>query len=406
MKNLICGSLLVCAMLPAFAQAETHLPREMGKISTKNPAFLALETLRPGEGKSLVISSFNVFGSESVSFVQNIGESLSALDAVRPKMLASGITWPNEARMAPREVFGGNFLLVAGGFLVPGKATGALTLIEIETGATRHLTTPKKGWFYHRAEWLDMNNDGRLDIVTARANKPIFGASEGELVVLTQPADARRGQWYETVLAKGPDVHFRIHDFDKDGKSEIVATQFFSKKLTLFWNEGTELQSRVIDANLGSAFDVEVVDLNKDGKDDLLVTNHESNANAAVLAYEVPADFKKGEFTRHILIKGIETRQGGFNQASPGQAVAFHPETKRTEDKPSIIVAGDGSQRAHLLTPKSSSASDWTYEENVVVNAGSTVGQIAVGDVNNDGFTELFVPAYDKHQITVLTFAQ
>lgn len=35
---------------------------------------------------------------------------------------------------------------------------------------TYQLSSPKSGFFYHCGVWLDMNGDGRLDILTARSN--------------------------------------------------------------------------------------------------------------------------------------------------------------------------------------------------------------------------------------------
>lgn len=46
------------------------------------------------------------------------------------------------------------------------------------------VTTPLKGFFYHEALVIDMNNDGRKDILTARANFPVSGDGKGELLWL------------------------------------------------------------------------------------------------------------------------------------------------------------------------------------------------------------------------------
>ena len=51
------------------------------------------------------------------------------------------------------------------------------------------LTTDKNGFFYHMGIWRDMNGDGRKDLLTARVNKPIIGASTGELLWLEQPVN-------------------------------------------------------------------------------------------------------------------------------------------------------------------------------------------------------------------------
>lgn len=386
-------------------------PRALGTIEAAKPAFLSLAETGTAPGHALLVSSFNPFGSDHLFMIEDIGTTLPRLNEAR-LVEVGNMKWPNEARMAPThfiqsEGAPSNLLVVAGGFLVPGKATGGVHLVQPENGQSYKITRDKKGYFYHRVEFIDMNGDGRLDLLTARASKPLIGASKGELLWLEQPSsEALHSEWKEHLLGAGPDVHFRVADFDNDGTPEIVATEFFSQKLSIWWKEGSRYRSRVIDANLGSAFDLEVVDLNADGRNDLLVTNHEADAKAAVFAYEVPANFKADAFKRHTLLEGIDTRTPGRNQGSPGTAAAFFPRVKETKGKPHILVDGDGSQRAHLLVPQTGDGNDWTYAEVEVVDAKSTVGRSAIGDVDNDGFAELFIPAYDSNLIHVFTFGE
>ncbi len=401
-------ALAVSAPTGSAAAAKFAMPRLLGKLEVSKPAFLSLEETGSSGGKSLIVSSFNPFGGDRITVVEDVGSHMANPGGATFVDMGA-VRWPNETRMVPGEMLSGGadgeLLAVAGGFLVPGKSTGAITLVGMASKRQFKITHDKKGWFYHRVEFVDMNGDGRLDVLTARATKPIIGASKGELVWLEHPADdALAGAWKEHVLAEGPDVHFRLADLDGDGSAEIVATEFFSKRLSLWWREGGRWEGRIIDDALGSAFDVQVVDLNRDGNFDLLVTNHEADAAAAVFAYVVPKDLRGGPFERHTLLQGIETRQGGIRQASPGAAVAFQPYSKVSAGKPFILVNGDGSQRAHLLVPRSQDKGDWSYEERILLDAKATVGMSAVGDVDGDGWTEIFVPAYDKNEIHTFTF--
>lgn len=402
-KKLITASLL---MLPLVSYADTV--RSLGVLNSNKPAFLHAEKVRESEEYSLLVSSFQGFGRDEVRHIANIGDYLGDFSLATEERLSTGITWPNGLHTVPESISGGAPLIaVAGGFLVPGKGTGAITLLDRFNKTARKITRNKSGWFYHRIVWFDVDNDGKLDIITARGNKPWFGNGKGELLWLKQPnSNPLTSTWTEKVLKAGPDVHFIIDDLNGDGTPEIVATEFFAKKLSLHWFEGSTLKSRDLDTSLGAAFDVSVADLNNDGRKDLLVTNHEAQANkAAVFAYEVPQDLKTGSFTRHTLLTNIETRNGGMNQASPGAAFAFHPNVHQTSGKPQIMVSGDGSQRVHWLVPTSSSTNSWSYEERILVDVGGTVGQLAIADVNHDGFVEVFVPAYDGNKIYAFTFA-
>jgi hypothetical protein len=51
-----------------------------------------------------------------------------------------------------------------------------------------------------------------------------------------------------------------------------------------------QVHSRTIDATAGALFDVEVNDVNGDGREDFLVVSN--GMNGSVLVYEVPNDFR------------------------------------------------------------------------------------------------------------------
>lgn len=390
------------------------LPRRIGVRPFIKPAFLTVGPVKNGEADSLVVTSFGLFGGQdAVRHIPNLKDQVSA-DAFKEapiKDLSRAINWPNGVQLAPEGMFEEESLVVAGGFLPPGRATGDISVVSTESGSKKSLTDPKSGWFYHQVEFHDMNADGLLDIVTARAKKPVIGNPGGEMVWLENPGDA--GEWTEHPMMSGPDVHFRLADLNNDGRKEVVATQFFSKKLSLYYQQEGQWKEREIDGQVGSPFDLEFADVNNDGKEDLLITNHESDSTAGVFAYELPTDPINGEWKRRTLYQGFKTRilpeevepEAKPFQASPGKATAFFPHQGKTHEKPSILVSGDGTQMAHILTPRSLDPNDWNYSEHILIDAKSTVGQCAVKDVNNDGYAEIFVPAYDADLIHAFTYA-
>jgi hypothetical protein len=137
---------------------------------------------------------------------------------------------------------------------------------------------------------------------------------------------------------------------------------------------------------------------------ELLATNHVNDAKLSGLyAYEIPTNWKTQPWTRHTLYSGIPTRNSGQGQAAPGQAVVFYPYDKpqSKNDMPHIVLSGDGSQMCYLLVPNGA----FNYTVSTLVNVGGTVGTPAVGDVDNDGYVEIFVPAYDANLIYAFTFA-
>lgn len=359
----------------------------------------------------LLVSSFRMFGKDSLFSLSNWHKGLRSPDLLNTTTLTDTVTWPNEARSVAKEVFQDDGILISGGFLVPGKATGAVTFMPWSQPEQTHpITTPRKGWFYHRTEEWDVNGDGHLDIITARAYKPVMGKHDGELLWLENPGsgNALTLPWKEHIIGRGPDVHFRILPASKASPLTIIATEFSAKKLSAYrLNANNTFDYTVLDQTLGSAFDVQLEDLNRDGNIDLLVTNHEADAKASVFAYELDPESLRVR-TRHVLLTGIETRQKAIKSASPGPISTFFPATAdgKRPNKPWILVSGDGSQRAHILVPTDDTDSKtWNYREHILWNPTSTVGQSAFADIDGDGQIEIFVPAYDADQVAVFTLS-
>jgi hypothetical protein len=168
---------------------------------------------------------------------------------------------------------------------------------------------------------------------------------------------------------------------------------------------------------------IEVVDVNNDGKLDLVVTNHQDGKetpDGSIFVYEAPNKLSD-KWTKHVLAKKFEVLQKGFKQAAPGLAVVFQPHSN-SRTKPTIALAGDGSQKAYLLNAVSQSPSNWDYEMSVLHDCKATAGGIAVADVmgkhilQNDsavsysvsltgtGSAQIFIPCYDTGLLVVYSY--
>jgi hypothetical protein len=144
----------------------------------------------------------------------------------------------------------------------------------------------KEGFFYHMGKWIDVDGDGLKDYITARTNGK---AGMGELVWFKNPVDgiASGKPWQETVITEGPDVMFDIQFIQGYEGFIVFAAEFFNKRLTVYQViNGKAGLSRIIDNTIDYAYSVHYLDIDGDGKEELLVNNHETdNSKAGVFLY-------------------------------------------------------------------------------------------------------------------------
>ncbi|CAG2220256.1 unnamed protein product [Mytilus edulis] len=152
--------------------------------------------------------------------------------------------------------------------------------------------------------------------------------------------------WRPTVIAHGPDIFVidAVLNTTEGPRDCLIAAQF---------------SHPVIDNSIGNVFDVTVTDLNNDGKPDLLVTNN--GEIGSLYAYEVPTDFRSGDFKRHSIATGFKPGKSGTGKGAPGAAMPVYPNTKVNASKPSILLSGDDDGKAYYLEPVSNEPSDWLY---------------------------------------------
>ncbi|KAI8925818.1 hypothetical protein BC831DRAFT_512173 [Entophlyctis helioformis] len=357
------------------------LPDFVGTIKLSSPAFSRILDFG-GRSPSLFVTQF---GRGDDGFVTKSPIPL-------PSKIPGSIVWPNEVTVAPRSVFGQTGTLYAGGFLAGPANNGSITY------SARNADGTQAPFFF------DINNDGKLDIVSCRAKfQPPFFPSD---LVWFEPVDpskpVRPTDGSNTTATTG-------------GRQDlaIISAKYWGKGLVLIRaidpSLGLHIASNLIitdiDPAIGDAFDLQFVDLNGDGKKDLLVTNHLANSQGAVYAYEVPADVSK-PWPRRTLAAQFPVVIPGQGQAAPGNARAFFPtvQHERQGRKPHIVVSGDGSTRAYMLVPHSEDQDNWRYSLRILHDCPRTVGAVSAGDTDGDGKTEIFVPCLEGNYVAVFSY--
>lgn len=419
MRVLCFSALVALACVAAVSGARYN---QTGSFSVTNPAFFTTATFQyqgSAPTPSLFISSFSgsPFSGGVIYIVENITNSLKDVNGIAPVQLPFSFKWPNAIAPVPADALKQlglqSGILVPDGFLVPGKSDGGLYIFgNDQSGKVVGpfcVTPEEKGFFYHTAKWVDMNKDGRLDLLSAHANKPLFGSTTTGLVWYEQPADGLATlPWKEHFITEGPDVFFEIADFDNDPSTiDVIATEFFSDQISLNFldlDQGGNLTfRREFETNIGPAYFVQQAKLSGDNNTHLLVTNHQADASkSGVFVYDVPPDVFTGVFDRHEVATDFAVSEGGFNQAAPGFAYAVYPRTTQDQGElPLILVAGDGSQSAYLLTP----TGPYEYNQEVIIKTGGTVGSIYVSDDwDGDSYREFLVPDYDENKVYFYSF--
>jgi len=270
--------------------------------------------------------------------------------------------------------------------------------------------------------------DGIIDVVAARSIKPfISGHTDSELVWFKNNGD---GTWGKTqVITKGPGVGFKAADIDDDGKMEIIATEFFlHQQLAIYscpetsWAKCADKNNvveTVIDANDGPFFQCSWVDLNSDGKMDILATAQQQTVDkklipGKVLAFEQPSAWKPGNtnWTWHVLADGyLPQPKQPTGSGAPGVPVAFHMTTNSAE-KPLIVLSGDDGGVVDLLTPASKSQSDWTYTKETLYTSHkatsqgvNTIGSVLVAPATETEGPQLFIPSYAESKLLMYKFS-
>jgi len=166
-------------------------------------------------------------------------------------------------------------------------------------------------------------------------------------------------------------------------------------------------------------FNAELVDLNNDGKMDILATSspHVVNGEGKMWAFEQPlsGNWRFGPWRSHILSEGPQYALNAAQNGSPGDAHAFfpcldsHKYCKYDIELPSILLSGDDAGYISVFTPLFDDAGNFNFEysEEKITEIQNpeehTMGSPAVR-YNSRGFAEFVVPKYSDNTIEFWTY--
>ena len=328
------AKVLMGAALAALSQAQVDLEfTEHGEFSIKNAAFIEINSFEDSEDFMLV-STFSPFHDGNIYIVPGLKEAVVAGDIstlTSYKLDTPDFKWPNNLAAIPKDVFGERAIVVPDGFLVPMHGNGGVYVVRMDesdltkTKDTVKITAHKGGYFYHMGEWIDMNGDGRKDFLTARSNGK---AGHGELLWLEHPEDGLNASdsWTEHIVGNLADISFTM-ETSEAYPDEIILyiPSFFDEAVRMVrvsTVDGTLVANKTIDDTLiQSAYSTTLVDLNGDGKRQLMVNNHEKkDKDTGIWAYEFPEDPWNDDWTRVALATNFHN---AFSLTAPNMSPGF-----------------------------------------------------------------------------------
>uniref|UniRef100_A0A7S4NQU5 VCBS repeat-containing protein n=1 Tax=Paramoeba aestuarina TaxID=180227 RepID=A0A7S4NQU5_9EUKA len=420
--GLVFLGILLVGPTPSQATPTSTPWTQVGKFTITDPSFVQIFPQEHKGNDALWITTFsgNPLVSGKVFIAENIADQVASNpNDIKYEKIDGSFEWPNLISYVPNGTIVGCpqvIAMVPDGFLVPGKGTGGLYAITTSTnknGDTLYsknisLVEQENGWFYHMVEWRDVNLDGRMDIISARAKSDLVsGTFQGELIWLEQPkSNPLGGAWEMEVLAQGPDVLFAIADFDKgDNIFQLYAAQFFSSSLSLYdvlEGDKPRVVSQVEIFPLPSPYDIKIDDLDRDGKLEILCTEHLGGAGGNVTSFTIPPnDYHTPDaYVQTQLMSGYTVTEPGNNQMAPGFVTLMHPDRDGEALPPNMFVAGDGSQSAYYMTHKG----DLEYDQELIIDVDGVVGIVASANMGPKGENQFFVPDYDGNYILIYSF--
>jgi hypothetical protein len=241
----------------------------------------------------------------------------------------------------------------------------------------------------------DMNGDGSTDVVIANfktdsisvfRNATSPGAS---MATLSANADFTTGAGPRGVA---------VADFNSDGKLDVAAANTTADTVSVLLNTTTTTTSPTfatkVDVSIpGAPIALAAVDVNADGKPDLVVANYTASSvsvllNTTTANASTPTFATKVNFSTTFNVQSLTT--GDLN----------------ADGKPDLAVAGASGYVSILLNTTTANATSPAFATSVDVWGNpppvSIASSVAIGDLNGDGTPDLAVANNYANTVSVL----
>ena len=371
------------------------------------PAFIHASDVDGDGHAELIVSKFagsSPMGSGYVDMYKKSGPG--DIKEWNKTRLLEGIKFPNNISTQDINGDGKLDIVVPAGFLAtaPQKSGTLLWLEQTAKGFKTHTLISGAKYFYHRAEFADLDGDSIKDIVTVGEEKGMFNEGSAQVHFFRGTGSGDHFEKTPVRIAEGLGSLPTVVDFDGDGDLDIASAEYFGSKGSFAWLEnkgGGEWQKNYIDDKAGKAIQLSLVEnLYGDGRTILVGANHtntsdnSSDAESAVFVYEKSMQ-SPGQFVKTQISRGIKSRKSPAvgPQGAPG---VFGWGDVDGDGLIDVVVHGDGDPNVYLLRQ-----AERGRFETLILAKNMPQGGVAVADIDGDGVCEAVVSSYENNKLMI-----
>ena len=233
----------------------------------------------------------------------------------------------------------------------------------------------------------DIDNDGKQDIAVSHYNSNFISIFPGSSSIGTISFGTRID-----IPASTNPSYVIFSDLDGDGKPDMIVSNFGAATISFYKNISTT-GNISFDANIdystgdGPAL-IKAVDLNKDGKKDIIVTNYNSNSFSV---------FKNKSTVGNI---SFDTAK---NFTSDGGPNGFDVYDVNNDSLPDLAIANSNWGQVSFFQNISTNDTI-NFIEKIVLMTGDITQQLIFSDLDNDGIKDLCVTNRGSNTMTILHY--